>query len=93
MWYQCYQRDKIIFADGTAVYQENPGDGLETTGNNKQRGGQSQNEYSKSNSRDFPDGPVVRNLCANAGDPSRIRSLIWAGRTCQKATKLVRCND
>ena len=59
----------------------------------KQRGGQSQNEYSKSNSRDFPDGPVVRNLCANAGDPSQIRSLIWAGCTCQKATKPVSCND
>ena len=36
MWSQCYQRDKIISADGSAVYRENPGDGLETTGNNKQ---------------------------------------------------------
>ena len=25
----------------------------------KQRGGQSQDEYSKANSRDFPDGPVT----------------------------------
>ena len=36
MRYQCYQTDKIASADGTAVYQENPGDGLETTRTNKQ---------------------------------------------------------
>ena len=34
-----------------------------------QRGGQPQNEYSKTNSRNFPDGPVARNLRAKAGDP------------------------
>lgn len=59
----------------------------------KQRGGQSQDEYSKANSRDFPDGPVVRKLRADAGDPGS-GSIPDLGRShMPKSTKPVCCND
>ena len=59
----------------------------------KQRGGQSQDEYSKANSRDFPDSPVVRNLRAHAGDPGS-GSIPDLGRShMPKSTKPVRYDD
>lgn len=72
MRYQCYQRDKISFYLQMALLSTEKTQVMdwklpELTSN--QRGGQPQNEHSKTNSRDFPDGPVARNLHAKAGDP------------------------